>query len=147
MATLDIPRKTHPAAVLTVAVALFFATAAACVTGISLLFPNSVLSWIWQLNKPAYVAFAPFGRIAGVLLLALAALCLAMAVGLLERKRWAWWGAVLLFGINGLGDLLTLVLYRDVVKGGSGVLIASLFLFCLLLPGTRRYFDVRREQS
>jgi hypothetical protein len=67
-----------------------------------------------------------------------------MAVGLLERKRWAWWGAVLLFGINGLGDLLTLVLYRDVVKGGSGVLIASLFLFCLLLPGTRRYFDVRR---
>ena len=144
MAASDIPQKTRPAAVLTITVFLFFATAAACVTGISLLFPGSVLSSIWELNRPAYVAFAPFRRVAGLLLLTLGALCAVLTLGVLRRKRWAWWGAVLLLGVHCMGDLVTLVLYRDVVKGGSGVLIASLFLVLLLLPATRRYFDVPR---
>ena len=52
-------------------------------------------------------------------------------------------GAVILFGINGLGDLLTLLSGRDVVKGGAGVLAASLFLFGLMIPATRWHFDVR----
>jgi hypothetical protein len=128
--------------VLTVVLALFFATAAACVTGISLLFPHSALNWIWELNRPAYVAFARLGRLPGLLLLALGTLCGAMAFGLLQRRRWAWWGAIVLFGIHCVGDLVTLVLYRDLVKGSSGIVIASLFLLCLLMPGTRRYFAV-----
>jgi hypothetical protein len=146
VAALDIPQKARPFTVLAVAAALFFATAASCVTGISLLFPYSALSWIWELNRPAYIAFARLGRFPGLLLLALAVLCGAMAVGLLKRKRWAWWAAGFLFGVHCLGDLVTLVLYRDVVKGASGILIASLFLLCLLTPATRRYFDVRHDE-
>jgi hypothetical protein len=55
--------------------------------------------------------------------------------GLLRGRRWAWWIAVAVFAINGCGDLLTLIVRRDVVKGGSGVLIASVFLFLLMRSG------------
>lgn len=144
MAARDITRNARPAAVLTVAVALFLATAASCVTGISLLFPHSILSRIWELNRPAYIAFARLGRFPGLLLLALGALCGAMAIGLLRRRRWAWWAAAFLFIVHCIGDLVTLVFYGDVVKGGSGIVIASLFLFCLMMPRTRQHFDIRR---
>jgi hypothetical protein len=147
MTARDITQNARPAAVLTVAVALFLATAASCVTGISLLFPHSILSRIWDLNRPAYVAFARLGGFPGVLLLALGALCGAMAIGLLRRKRWAWWAAVFLFSVHCLGDLVTLMFYGDVVKGGSGIVIASLFLFCLMMRGTRQYFDIRSGVS
>jgi hypothetical protein len=49
-----------------------------------------------------------------------------------------------LFSVHCLGDLVTVVFYGDVVKGGSGIVIASLFLFCLMMPTTRQYFDIRR---
>jgi hypothetical protein len=140
MAARDIAQKTPPA-LLVVAVALFFATTISCLTGISLLFPNPVLSRIWELNRPAYVAFAPWGKLVGALLLALGVFCSAAALGLLQRKRWAWWASVVVFGINGLGDLLTLVSRRDLVKGSAGVLVTSLFLFCLMIPATRRHFN------
>jgi hypothetical protein len=39
---------------------------------------------------------------------------------------------------------VTVVFYGDVVKGGSGIVIASLFLFCLMMPTARQYFDIRR---
>jgi hypothetical protein len=63
--------------------------------------------------------------------------------GLLRGRRWAWWIAVAVFTINGCGDLVTLIVRRDVVKGGSGVLIASVFLFLLLRSGTRQHFEAR----
>jgi hypothetical protein len=142
MAAREIMQKT-PSALLAVAVALFFATAMSCLTGISLLYPNPALNRVWELNRPAYVAFAPWGKLVGALLLALGVFCAAAALGLLQRKRWAWWAAVILFSINGLGDLLTVLSGRDVGKGGAGVLVASLFLFCLIIPATRGHFDVR----
>jgi hypothetical protein len=144
MAARNISQNARPAAVLTVAVALFLAAGASCVTGISLLFPHSILSHIWELNRPAYIAFARLGRFPGLLLLALGALCCVIAIGLLRRKRWAWWAAVFLFSVHCLGDLVTVVFYGDVVKGGSGIVIASLFLFCLMMPTARQYFDIRR---
>jgi hypothetical protein len=134
-----------PAPVRTVAIVLFLATMMAFLTGSSLLFPN--LGWhrLWELNRPAY-AFLSQNRlqsIAGALLLALGIVTATAGAGLLRGKRWAWWIAVGVFAINGLGDLLTLVVRRDMVKGGSGVLIASLFLFQLMRSGTKRYFGKR----
>ena len=116
MAPRDISQNARPAAVLTVAIALFLATAASCVTGISMLFPHSMLSGIWELNRPAYIAFARLGRFPGVLLIALGALCCAIAIGLLRRKRWAWWAATFLFSVHCLGDLVTIMFYGDVVR-------------------------------
>jgi hypothetical protein len=132
--------KRPPAAVLTVAAVLCLAAAVSFLTGSSLLFPGLAWHRIWELNRPAYVAFAHLGRVAGVLLLLLGVLSAITGAGLFRGKRWAWWMAIALFGINGLGDVVTLILERDVGRSGSGVLIALLFLWCLMSAGARRYF-------
>ena len=117
-----------------------FATVTAAVTGISLLFPSPFWAPLWNLNPHAREAFQGFGRIAGVLLLFLGGLALATAVGLLRRRRWAWMLAVAVFAVNGAGDVVTLMVTGDILRAGSGIVIAGVFLFLLALPGVRRSF-------
>lgn len=136
----NIAATKRPATGTAVAVFLFLASAVAVVTGISLLFPSLNWNWLWDLNRPAYTAFHRLGRLPGVLLLVVAAGAFIAANGLLRRRRWAWWMAVALFAANGLGDLAALLLRGEVIRGGSGVLIAGAFLFCLTRPRVRRQF-------
>jgi hypothetical protein len=131
-----------PVAVRTVAIFSFLATAISFLTGSSLLFPQVAWHRLWEWNRPAYafVVEEHLQTMAGVLLLALGIVAAMAGWGLLRGKQWAWWIAVAVFVVNGLGDLLTILVQRDWVKGGSGVLIASVFLFLLMRSGTRRYF-------
>jgi hypothetical protein len=141
----DAAPKVHlaiPVAVRTIAAVLFLACAISFLTGTSLLFPQVGWHRLWELNRPAY-AFLSRGDlepIAGMLLLALGMVTAIAAWGLLRGRRWAWWIAVSVFAVNGLGDLVTLAVRGDVVRGGSGMVIASLFLFLLMRSRTRRYF-------
>jgi hypothetical protein len=95
---------------------------------------------MWALNPPAHKAFESLGRISGILLFGLSALSAATAIGLFSRKKWAWWLAVALFAINGAGDLVTLILTRDILRSGSGLLVAGVFLFFLTRPAVRQAF-------
>ena len=133
--------KRRPGPVVVVAAFLFLAATIALLTGVALLFPNPIWRMLWDLNRPAYVAFEKAGRISGTLLLALGVATGFAGRSLIECKKWAWWFAISLFAINGLGDLVTLFLTRNLLKGGSGVLIALGFLFCLTRPSVRRYFN------
>lgn len=135
------PDERRPGTVKVVAIFLFCGAAAALITGISLLFPNPLWNRLWDLNRPAYLAFERVGRLAGVSLLALGIVTGSAGRGLIKRQKWAWWAATALFAINGLGDVVTLFVTRDLVKAGAGALIASAFLFCLTRPGLRAYFD------
>jgi uncharacterized membrane protein YfcA len=121
-----------------VAVFLVLAAVVAFVTGISLLFPSPIWNSLWDLNRPAYIAFEKFGRLSAVLLLVVCAGACTAGVGLLRRRRWAWRVALAIFAINGIGDLASLFLMRDLLKGVSGVLVASVFLYMLTRPGLRR---------
>jgi hypothetical protein len=132
--------KRRPGPVVVVTTFIFFAAAVALLTGVSLLFPNPIWSRLWDLNRPAYIAFERFGRTAGIPLLALGVVTGIAGTCLIKGKKWAWWFAISLFAINGLGDLVALLLTRDLVKGGSGVLIAVAFLFYLTRPNVNRYF-------
>jgi hypothetical protein len=76
----------------------------------------------------------------GALLLVVALVAAATAIGLLRGRRWAWLLALATFTVNGLGDLVTLLVVRDWLRGGSGVLIAAGFLFFLQRPRVRAYF-------
>jgi hypothetical protein len=76
----------------------------------------------------------------GFFLLALGAGAGAAGAGLLKRRKWAWWFAVALFTTNGLGDLVTLIATHDLIRGGSGILIACIFLICLNRPEVKRAF-------
>jgi hypothetical protein len=103
----------RPKAVSVVAAFLFFAAAIAFVVGESLLFPNPLLDRLWELNKPAAAVFRSWGRIAGVPLLLLGVGTFAAGVGLVRGKVWAWWFAVILFVVDGIGDVVSLIVTGD----------------------------------
>lgn len=135
----------RPAAVPVVAGFLFAAAAIAAVVGCSLLFPGTLLDRLWALNKPGEAAFRALGRISGVLLLLLCAVTLAAALGLLLRRKWAWWLAVVLFAMNAAGDAVGFAVTGDWLRGASGILIASIFLYALTRHPVRRYFTLERR--
>jgi formate-dependent nitrite reductase membrane component NrfD len=134
------PRR--PKAIPIVSGFLFLATVAAAIVGVSLLFPNPLLDCMWELNQPAAAAFRSMGRTAGVLLLLLGTVTLASAIGLLRRKRWAWWIAVALFAMNVAGDAVSLIVLKDRLRGASGLAVAGSLLWTLLRPTVKNYFRI-----
>jgi hypothetical protein len=139
--------KHRPRTVIVLAGFLFLATPVALVTGTSLLFPGPWWNRMWELNPPAYAAFSRLSTASGIMLLALSVVTALTGTGLLLGKRWAWWIAVSIFTLDGLGDAFTLFVKRDAARGGSGLLIALVFLFCLFRPAVQRYFDALLDNS
>ena|SRR5215471_12202470 len=121
----------RPKTIPIVAAFLFAATGIAAVVGTSLIFPNRLLDRLWELNRPGAAVFHAVGRISGVLLLALGIGTAAAATGLLHRRKWAWWFAMVLFGIDGCGDVLALFATGDILRTAFGVAVCATFLFFL----------------
>ena len=130
----------RPKAVPIVAAILFAATAIAVAAGGSLLFPNPLLDRLWTLNKPGEATFRSLGRVSGLPLLVIGAATCAAAVGLIKRKKWAWWLAVLLFAINGCTDVVGLIVARNWVRSGSSLVICAVFLYSLSRARVTQYF-------
>jgi hypothetical protein len=122
-----------------VAAFLFLAAAIAALVAVLLLFPNPRLDRIWEINKPG-AAIRSLGKAAGFLLLALGAAVFAAAIGLLRRKRWAWWFAACLFLVDASGDAVSLAVTGDWLRSAAGIAISGAFLFALTRPRVRRYF-------
>ena len=83
----------------------WFAASISLLVGIVLLFPGSGLDRIWQWNQPAHAAFQSMGKWVGAAFLVLVIPAAIIAVGFSRGRRWAWWAAVLMFVVNGLGDV------------------------------------------
>jgi len=122
----------------TIAAMLLLASLVAVITGLALAFPDPMWKPMWDLNREAYVSFRRLGPAAEIFLFSLAVVSGAAAVGLLLHRRWAWWVALLLFAANGAGDGVSLMHTGDVLRFGSGLLIAGAFVVLLLLPPVRR---------
>jgi len=130
----------RPAEVIAVAVVLFAAAAIATVVSFSLFVPDTALDWMWNLNSAAHEAFAAqAGRTATILLLA-GVLAAAAGAGLLRGHLWAWLLSMVLFGVNALGDVVSLLITRDWPKSLAGILIDALLLFLLLRARVRAFF-------
>ena len=119
------------------------ATALSLLIGISLLISGTLPDRVWSLNPRARVVFTAHAKPFGALLLIVALVAATTGIGLLRRRRWALLLAVATFAVNGLGDLVSLLILRDWLRGGSGILIDAIFLFLLLRPGVRAYFTAR----
>jgi sterol desaturase/sphingolipid hydroxylase (fatty acid hydroxylase superfamily) len=77
----------RPKIVPIVAAFLFAAAAISLVVAATLLFPNTRLDRIWDLNRQAHKSFLALGASAALVMVLLAAGTLTAAVGLLQRKR------------------------------------------------------------
>jgi len=131
----------RPKTVPVVATVLFAATAIAAVTGCSLLVPNTPLDRIWELNRQAEAGFRAMGRISGGLLLLVGAAACIAALGLLQRKKWAWLLALSLFAVNASGELVTLIMTGDWLRSLAGAIIAAGFFYSLSRSSVSRYFQ------
>jgi hypothetical protein len=130
----------RPIAVTVIAAFLFLATLIAGVVALSLLFPNPLLDRLWELNKPGAALFHSLGRISGVFLLALGCGTFAAACGMLQEHRWSWRFAVVLFTMNGIGDLISYFIVHDALRAITGILVSSAFIVLLCRPEVRAYF-------
>jgi hypothetical protein len=135
----------RPRAVAIIAGFLFAATAIAVVVGCALLFPGDLLRWLVEFNEPGMAAFQVLGRWLGVLLLMLACGTASAAIEFLHARKWAWWFAVVLFTIDGCGDLVSFLVTRDGLRSGSGIVICGVFLFALSRGQVRSYFNADKD--
>jgi hypothetical protein len=79
------------------------------------------------------------GHIAIILLL-VGGLAATAGTGLVRGRLWAWLLSIALFGVNALGDVVSLLITRDWPRGLAGFLIDALLLFLLLRTKVRAFF-------
>jgi len=111
----------------------------AVVVAVSLIFPNALLNRMWALNPPAEQAFRTVQTMAGMLMFVLGIGTLATGVGLLQGRIWAWWFGVVLFSVNGFGNLVSFLIAHTFVRSVFGLAVACLFLFVMTRPAVRSY--------
>jgi hypothetical protein len=107
--------------------------------GATLIWQGSALDRIWALNATAYKQLAPLGRNVGILFLLLSAALASAGAGWFKRRLWAWKLAVGVLLIQVLGDLVK-ILMGDLLRGGIGLILASVLLLYILRPEVRTLF-------
>jgi hypothetical protein len=118
---------------------LFFGAVMAGLAAITLLWQGTPLDRLWVLNQMAYNRLVPMGRTVGILFLLLS-VALAMAgIGWFRRRPWGWRLAVVIIATQVVGDLVNCV-RGDLLRGGTGVIIAGALLLFLWRPKIRDSF-------
>ena len=106
---------------------------------ITLLWQGTPLDRLWVLNQMAYNRLVPMGRTVGILFLLLS-VALAMAgIGWFRRRPWGWRLAVVIIATQVVGDLVNCV-RGDLLRGGTGVIVAGALLLFLWRPKIRDSF-------
>ena len=135
----DIGRRDSLRGLSTFGIFLFFGATMAFLAGATLIWRGTALDRIWVLNAAAYKQLAPLGRMVGVLFLLLSATLALAGTGWFRRRRWGWRLAVVIIATQVLGDVVNCV-RGNLLRGGTGVIIAGALLLFLLQPRIRSAF-------
>jgi uncharacterized membrane protein YqgA involved in biofilm formation len=84
--------------------------------------------------------FHALGKMAGAFLFALGIGTAAAAIGLLRRRKWAWWFATALFAIDGCGDVVAFFVTGGLLRTAFGIAVSATFLYSLTRSQVRAYF-------
>lgn len=118
---------------------LFFGAIMASLAATTLLWRGTALDRLWDLNPTAYKQLAPLGGTVGILFLLLGAALTTAGIGWFRHRLWGWRLAVVIIAIQVLGDVVNCV-RGDLLRGGTGVVIAGALLLFLLRPRVRAAF-------
>lgn len=69
-----------------------------------LTFTCTALDILWTLN-PSALELKSISTILGYFLLFIGIITLSAGIGLLKGRKWAWWIVVIIFILNGIGDI------------------------------------------
>jgi hypothetical protein len=114
-----------------IGVFLFFGAWMAGLAATTLLLPGTQLDRAWILNPTAYKQLSPLGGKAGILFLLVAVALAVSGVGWFRHRVWGWRLAVAIIGTQVIGDIVYVV-RGDLLRGGTGVIIAGTLLLYLL---------------
>jgi hypothetical protein len=118
---------------------LFFGAVMAGLAAITLLWRGTPLDRLWVLNQVAYNSLVPMGRAVGILFLLLSGALTTAGIGWFRRRPWGWRLAVVIIATQVVGDLVNCV-RGDLLRGGTGVIIAGALLLFLWRPKIRDSF-------
>ena len=118
---------------------LFFGAIMASLAAATLLWRGTALDRLWVLNPIAYEQLAPLGSVVGVFFLLLGAALTTAGIGWFRRRVWGWRLAVVIIATQVLGDVVNCV-RGDLLRGGTGVIIAGALLLFLLQPKIKATF-------
>ena len=136
----SVPAAGHqPAGFTAIGIFLFFGAVMATLAATTLLWRGTALDRVWSLNPAAYKQLAPLGAAVGILFLMLGATLATAGIGWFRRRIWGWRLAVVIIATQVLGDIANCV-RGDLLRGGTGVVIAGALLLYLLRPKIRAAF-------
>jgi hypothetical protein len=118
---------------------LFFGAIMASLAAITLLWRGTALDRLWALNPTAYKQLAPLGGMVGIFFLVLGVALTTAGIGWFRRRLWGWKLAVVIIATQVLGDVVN-CLRGDLLRGGTGVIIAGALLLFLLRSKVRATF-------
>jgi|SRR6266849_5574798 len=129
-----------PPGFVAIGVFLFFGATMASLAATTLLLPGTPLDRAWTLNPTAYKQLFPLGSEIGILFVLLAVVLVVSGVGWFQHRLWGWRLAVAIIATQVIGDIVNLV-RGDLLRGGTGVIIAGALLLYLLTPRVRATFS------
>jgi len=126
------------------ALSIFFLTGAIITftSDVSLLWPLGPLEPMWRINPRAREGFANMGPWALLLLAIVCMACASSALGLWRARRWGHRLAIIVLGINLVGDATNALFGHD-PRAAIGVPIAGALIAYLLSERVRRFFGGR----
>ena len=138
--------ETRPKGVIIVAIIVFIAALLALIVGITIFIPGTPLDMIWTLKNSFPMGFksSPTGIIFGYFIIILGLILISAVWGLLKGMKWAWWVVLIVFLVNGIGDVISVV-FGGGINGISGILIISAFIIYLTRPNVKRYFEKNKK--
>ena len=136
---MNTPRARHPLTPILMGLFFAIATAITLATGFSLLWPGSALDAMWRIKPEEHQQLLRAGLLAAVGFVGLAAIMAITSVGAFLRRRWAWWLAIIIFIINGIGDGVR-GMFGAPAEGVIGVAVVAVILLWLTRPPVRGLF-------
>lgn len=132
----------RPKGVTIVSFVVFIVAVIALIAGISILVVGTPLDILWTMKSSLSPSIrgTMIGNLFGIFVMLLGIILLASSYGLLKGNKIAWWAVVIIFGINALGDLISLVMGN--IQSISGVIIVGILLVYLTRLNVRKYFDI-----